>query len=299
MKSPSISAALLSLLTPLVAQEVATKWDVQLPPPLVQIEPQQAVEKEPEPEFAVLSTRTKRVDVKESPEMPELPPVEGTINLTIEKVRDPGLPDPPPPLPPLPPDDPAVLARLAELRETYRGTELAFVSASVYDGKCTLLRIYPNGQAKDEVVAWSNLNFMYLSGNGGYRVNYSDGTYQDYMLLLGVGPVNTETTQRMAARAGREYQAPEIPELPDLGTAGPSFVLMEGDQDSHAMDVLEQLHDLFKVSGETLKEQYFAREKARQERLAYLRENPPTPNDVTVRVWKRTRPTQNTQEEAR
>lgn len=303
MKTPPISLALLSLLTPLVAQEVATKWDVQLPPPIVQAEPQEAAQTEaetvPEPEFTVLATRTKRVDVKEAPEMPDLPPVEGTINLTIEKVSDPGLPDPPPPLPPLPPDDPAVLARLAEFRETYRGTELAFVSASVYDGKRTLLRIYPNGQPGKEVVAWSNLNFMYLSGNGGYRVNYPDGTYQDYMLLLGVGPVNSATERRLAARAGREYEAPEIPQLPDVATAGPSFVLLEGEQGSHAMDVLEQLHDLFKVSGDTLKEQYFAREKAREERRAYLLANPPKPEDVTVRVWKRTRTTQNNQEEAR
>ncbi len=254
----------------------------------------------PEPiDFTVLASRTKRVEVSEAPEMSGLPRVEGTINLTIQKVADPGLPDPPPPLPALPPADPAVLARMDEMRKTYRATDLCFLSGSVIDGKHTLLRIYPNGRADEEVVAWSNCNFMYLTCNWGYRVHHADGGSRDVGILMGLSPVSTETARRMAARAGREYRAPVIPNLPELGTSGPSFVLIEGEQSSHAGEILEQLHDLFRVSGETLKEQYLAREKARAERLAYLRLNPPTPNDVTVRVWKRTRSTQNTQEEAR
>lgn len=298
MKFLPIQLALLGGLLPVHGQEeVPLKWDVQLPPPIVQRE---TPAKEPthEPEFSILTSRTKRVHVKEAAEMSDLPPIEGTINLTIQKVADPGLADPPPPLPPLPPTDPAVLARLQDLRQHYRVTQLAFVSASVYDGKRTLLKIYPNGQADSEVVAWSNLNFMYFCGNGGYRLNYPDGTYQDYALLLAVGPVSIENAIRAPARTGRKDLIPQIPELPDVETAGPRFVLMKGDREGHAMEVLEQLHDLFQVSGETLKTQYFAREQARAERKAYLLANPPKPEDVTVRVWKRTR-TENSQEEAR
>jgi hypothetical protein len=140
-------------LLPLQAQEAATAWNVEIPPPVV-VEASAKPAEEPAPvEFDVLSSRTKKVFVQESPEMPDLPPVEGTIKVTIQRVADPGLPDPPPPLPVLPPDDPAVLARMEELRETYRGMDLVFLSASVHleaDGAeeaRTLLRIYPNGQA--------------------------------------------------------------------------------------------------------------------------------------------------------
>lgn len=289
------------------SQEAVPKWNVEIPAPIVREVPAVPLQK-PEPiEFEVLSSRTKEVFVQEAPEMSDLPPIEGTIKMTIQRVANPGLTDPPPPLPPLPPEDPAVIARLQELRETYQGTDLVFLSASVYmendeaENARTLLRIYPNGQVGEEVVAWSNVNFLHLAGQGGYRVTHADGTQQDVGILMGISPIYAQTMRRMAehaTEAGREYNEPEIPELPDLATGGPSFVAIEGYVDSPAMDVLEQLHDLFKGSGEKLKDQYFAREKARAERKAFLLANPPKPKDVTVRVWRRT-PTLNAQEESR
>jgi hypothetical protein len=104
--------------------------------------------------------------------------------------------------------------------------------------------------------------------------------------------------RRLAKKAGGEYQEPGIPVLPDLAAAGPAFAVVEGDHDNPAMDVLEQLHDLFRKSGGILKEQYLAREKARAERKAYLLANPEKPKDVTIRVWRRT-PTVTPQKESR
>ena len=317
MRNPPPCLALLGLLSPLTGQGLVAdsspgpgtrfKWNVEIPAPIVQVAPTEPA-KESEPiKFEVLSSRTKEVYVREAPEMSDLPPIEGTIKMTIQKVANPGLTDPPPPLPSLPPDDPAVLARLQELRETYRGTELVFLSASVYmenvgaENARTLLRIYPNGEVGKEIVAWSNVNFLHLTGPGGYRVNYADGTQQDIGILMGISPMYAQTMRRMAeraAQAGREYHEPEIPKLPDLAEAGPDFLIVEGDDESPAMDVLEQLHDLFEGSGEKLKDQYLAREKAREERKAYLLANPPKPKDLKVRVWRRT-PTQNSQKESR
>ncbi len=125
----------------LVAEEIATKWDVEIPGPITDGTPSEPPPK-PEPiDFKVLSSRTTRVDVKEAPEMPELPP--------------PNLPDPPRPLPALPPEDPAVIARLAELTEKYRGTDLVFLSATVYDHNRTFLR-------------WNPLRFRTFDGNRQY-----------------------------------------------------------------------------------------------------------------------------------
>lgn len=295
MKSHTIALALLAGILPVVAQEPAPEWDVEIPPPVIVEAPAKPADETTPVAFEVLDSRTKEVFVSKAAEMPDLPPVEGTIKVTVQRVADPGLPDPPPPLPVLPPDDPAVLARLEELRETYRGTELVFLSASVHLNDAganearTLLRIYPNGQVGEEVVAWSNVNFLHLTGQGGYRVNHADGTCQDMGLLMGISPMYGQTMRRLAEKAGREYEGPEIPEIPDLATSGPTFVAIEGYADSPAMDVLEQLHELFKKSGGNLKEQYLAREKARAERKAYLLANPEKPKDVTIRFWKRER----------
>ena len=226
--------------------------------------------------------------------MADLPPITGRINVTVQVVQDPNLPDPPPPLPALPPDDPAVIARLAELMEKHRGTELVFVSATVYDQNRTFLRIYPNGRLVDSVTAWSNLNFNHFSSFSTYRVkDAEDGTLYDLGLLMGIGGIDTRRWKEMAEARGIEYKGPKIPEIPimpDLADGGPSFVVVEGDAKSPAMDTLEQIHDLYRKEGTRMEAAYHARVKAHAERKAYLLANPPKPKDVTIQFWKRNNP---------
>ncbi len=298
MNTRPFALALLAGILPAAGQEHAPAWDVEIPPPVVVQAPAIPVE-EPAPlEFRVLSSRTKETFVSEAAEMPDLPAVAGIIKVTVQMVADPGLPDPPAPLPVSPPDDPAVVSHLEQLREIYRGTDLVFLSASVYledagsGNALTLLRIYPNGQVGEQVEAWSNVNFLHLTGLGGYRVNHPDGTHRNIGLLMGIGPRYGKTMRLLAEKAGREYEEPEIPDLPNLATAGPAFSVVEGAPDSPAMDVLEQLHALVRKSGDTLEEQYHARKQARAERKAYLLANPEKPKDVRIRFWKRTAPYQ-------
>lgn len=240
---------------------------------------------EPEPiEFEVKSSITRRVHVVESPEMPGLPAPEGKINITVQLVKDLKLPDPPPPLPALPPDDPAVLARLAELRESYRETELVFVSATVYDHSRTYLRCYPSGGGdRKEISGWSNLDFNHFSGFATYQVKGADGETREYGLLMGIGNEDTLQRAELLAKHERTYEAPEIPQLPDLATNGPAFVVTEGEtSDAEAMALIEGMHDLYRVEGARMEEAYHARAKAYEERKAYLLANPPKPNDVTT-----------------
>lgn len=276
------------------AQETATKWDVEIPVPITDGTPSPPVPK-PEPiDFEVLSSRTTRMDVTKAPEMHDLPPITGTINVTVQLVENPNLIDPPPPLPALPPEDPAVIARLAELRENYRGTQLVFLSATVYDQNRTFLRIYPNGRLVDSVTAWSNLDFNHFSGFSTYRVkDAEDGTLYDLGLLMGIGGIDTRRWKEMAEAQGIEYKGPEIPEIPemkDLADGGPAFVVVEGDAKSPAMDTLEQIHDLYRKEGTRMEAAYHARVKAHAERKAYLLANPPKPKDVTIQFWKRNKP---------
>lgn len=277
-------------------EALTSKWDVEIPDAISDGTPSPPPPK-PEPiPFEVESVITRRVHVVESPEMPDLPPITGTINVTVRHVKDPKLPEPPPPLPALPLDDPAVVARLEELAEKYRGTELVFISATVYNHNRTFLRIYPNGRVVDSITAWSNLDFNHFGGFSTYRVkDADDGTLYDFGLLMGIGSTDTERWEELAAEKGYEYKAPEIPLLPDLAVGGPSFVVAEGDANSPAMNILEQIHDLYRKEGVRMEKAYHARVKAYEERKAYLLANPPKPKDLIINYWRGRRPDGQTQ----
>jgi hypothetical protein len=290
-----ISVLLVSLwFSNLNAQEVATKWDVEIPVPIPDETPSVPAPKPKPINFKVLGSRTTRMDVTKAPEMHDLPPITGTINVTVQLVKDPGLTDPPPPLPTLPPGDPAVIARLAKLSEKYRGTELVFLSATVYDHKRTFLQIYPNGRLDGSVTAWSNLNFNHFSDFSTYQVkDAEDGTLYDFGLLMGIDSIETRRWKEMAEARGVKNKGPELPKIPimcDLAVGGPAFIVVEGDADSPAMDTLEQIHDLYQKEGAKMEKAYHVREKARAERKAHLLANPPKPDDVKIQFWKRTQP---------
>ncbi len=282
----------LGLIVPLLGQEIATKWVAEIPGEISDGTPPEPVP-EPEPiDYEVQRSLTKRVHVVESPEMPGLPAPEGMINITVQLVKDPGLPDPPPPLPALPPDDPAVLARMAELREDYRETRLVFISATVYDHSRTYLRCYPSGGGdRKEISGWSNLDFNHFSVFATYQVKGEDGEMREYGLVMGLGNEDTKQRAERLANHDLEYEAPEIPKLPDLATGGPAFVITEGDAtDREAVELIEGMHDLYRVEGAKMEEAYHARIKAYEKRKAYLLANPPEPEDVIVRFWKREHP---------
>jgi hypothetical protein len=271
--------------------ETHTKWDFEIPGPISDGTPSPPAPKPQPIDYKVLSSRTTRMDVTEAPEMTDLPPTKGTINVTVQLVEDPNLPDPPQTLPALPPDDPAVIAKLEELREKHRGTELVFLSATVYNHNRTLLRIYPNGKPDQKVEAWSNLDFNHFCGFSTYRVrDAGDGTLYDFGLLMGIGSTDTKRWAELAAARGYEYKAPDIPDMPDYANAGPSFVVVKGDAESPAMDTLEQIHDLYRKEGARMEAAHHARVKAHAERKAWLLANPPKPQDITIRFWKRNRP---------
>ncbi len=268
-------------------EEIPTEWDVEIPCPITDGTPSEPAPKREPIDFKVQTSHTKQMEVTNAPEMPDLPPIKGTINVTVQMVEDPDLPDPPPPLPVLPPDDPAVVARLEELARNYRGTDLVFLSATVHDHSRTFLRIYPNGRLEGEISAWSNIDFSHFGGFSTFRVKFGDGTFQDVGLLMGIGNTDTDWIREKLLQHGDAPEEPEIPKLPDLATDGPSFLVTAGQTDGYAMNTLAQIHDLYRKEGERMKAAFIARENARAERKAYLLANPPTPDDVTIRFWKR------------
>lgn len=255
-----------------------------------------------DPEFNVLSSTVHAEYVEQTPPMPGLPPVSGTRTITIQRVEQPDFAKPSEPLPDLEPDDPAVEAELERLRENFRGIELIFLSATVYDKSRTFLRIYPDGVGDKQVTAWSNLPFHHFGGFSTFRVTKPDGGYRDYGLLLGLGHIDTESRREFAERRGAPYTEPTIPELPDLEASGPAYLIAENADDETgdpgALASLERLHVLYAEEGDRMAAAYAAREEARETRKAELLANPPEPEDVIIRFWKRSPETSGSGKEA-
>lgn len=229
------------------------------------------------PDFTVLSSTSRREHIEHAPPMSGLPPVSGTRTITIQRVEEPDFTEASEPLPDLEPDNPAVEAELEKLRENFRGIELIFVSATVYDESRTFLRIYPDGAGEREVAAWSNLPFHHFAGFPTFRVTRPDESYRDYGLLVGLRKIESP---------GGGGTEPDIPELPDLAAEGPTYQIVEGrGGDLEALATLERLHALYQAEGGRLASAYEAREAARAARRAELLADPPEPEDVTVRFW--------------
>ena len=208
----------------------------------------------------------------------------------MQRVDDPRLPEPPAPIPAAALDDSGVSGRLARLNRHVESTDLVFISATVYDHTRTLLRYSPTGAGRGEISAWSNLDFNCFSGFSTYQVKSAAGTTQEYGLVMAISNENTKapTTGFPAKRHRNDLTLPDIPNLPDLASGGPMFIVTQGDaREEASVAVLQGLHDLYRVEGARMQAAHQTRTKAQAERRAYLLANPPVPDDITIRFWKR------------
>lgn len=236
------------------------------------------------PDFKIKSTVIREMDVVESPPMSGLPMVEGTITATVHVVEDPKLPDPPPP--PAPPKNTKVNSRTADLGDT-EWSRMVFASATVYDHSRTLLRCHPNGNTKKTITVWSNLDFNHFCGFSTFEVKAADGSVRRYNLMMMVGNEDTQKRAALMARHDREYDAPEIPTLPD---GNPAYVIEGTTPDASAVQLVEDLHQLYRNEGARMAGAYQARIKAEAEKRAYYLAHPPIPKDVILNFWEREHP---------
>ena len=236
------------------------------------------------PDFTVKSTVVREMEVVEAPPMAGLPLVEGTITATVHLVEDPKLPDPPPPVLLGNPHGSGNFRRPGIHDEWAR---LVFVSATVYDHSRTLLRCHPNGNVGKEITAWSNLDFNHFGGFSTFEVKIAAGGVRCYELMVSVGDENTQQRAALFAQHGRQYAAPQIPVLPD---DLPAYVIQDTAPDAEAVQLIEDLHQLYRCEGQRMKAAYQARIKAEAEQRAYFLANPPVPKDVTMNFWERDHP---------
>ena len=236
------------------------------------------------PDFEIKSTVVRELEVVEPPPMVGLPAVTGTITETVHLVEDPHLPDPVPA-----PQTVAVDGIRTANPPSGRPVKprMLSLSATVYDHSRTLLCFRTGRNPTSNVTVWSNLDFNDFSGVPTFEVKDADGSLRRYMLMIHVWNEDRLARSKLLAEHGRDYLPPEIPTLPD---GDPAYQIASGSPDQECLQMIVDLHQLYRNEGLRMKEAYLARIKAEEERRAYLLANPPLPKDVTIHFWERDHP---------
>lgn len=167
-----------------------------------------------------------------------------------------------PALPALEIGNAAVQTQISEMQEEAPETTIHFLSATVYDDSQTIVRWWHDGE---EFAALSNVDFRHLFGFNSFR--YKE---KEYGLLFGLSKAST----------GQQHDQPSVP-------AGvPSFVLFKGNAaNAAALEVIQGLHELYKVEGTRLKVAYEGRERLKKELEAQQQANPPVVKDTVIHYW--------------
>ncbi|MCX6878740.1 MAG: hypothetical protein NTW21_33745 [Verrucomicrobia bacterium] len=207
---------------------------------------------------------------------------QGGRTITIQRITPVALPPPPVPAPPAAGVDGAAFeARLAACRTQCPAPRLLLLSATVYRSKDvpprTLVRYWP-GASGEPVTCWSSADFALLSGIGSFIA--TDG--QARSLLMMWSSVDLDRMAAFQLAHGREYHGPEIPEFP----AGPATFSVAGSPPAaDSLVPIQSLHDIYNSEFQRLNAACEGRERARLQREAELKANPPKPRDIVLRSW--------------
>lgn len=231
------------------------------------------------PEFEVLESRTEKALREEPAPLPDMEPVRKVVDVTVQVVKDPQLPEPAETGPVA--ADPERAAELRARLAARQRTVFLSLSAAVHDHEATLLRWWPRGNRGPQYTAWSNVDWELLAGHG--KIVHEGVEYQ---LFIGLHLEDSAARRRLAERFGKPYVPVPIPALPPDETA--AFVVTEGDAaDTAATAAITALHGYFQAHRQELVAARDARKEAQRQREAQLRANPPEPENVHLRIWKR------------
>ncbi len=212
------------------------------------------------PEFEILETAERQLPDR---------------SLTVHRVKNPGLPRPEPAAAGtagLSPEQVGALRDTSARREWLaqrEKTTIVFLSATIVDGRATLLRWWHEGGTWQ---AWSNIDFNDLTGFG----SYAKGD-RLFALFLGVGNLNSASLP-----AHSPFRIP-----PDLPAGPPVFRVIQGDpNDAEALLPVAALHEIHANESARLRQARILREQRKREREAELLANPPVPEGIVLYHWK-------------
>ena len=215
---------------------------------------------------------------------------QGGRTITLQRIKPIALPPPPEPVPaPLARDEAAWQERVAELRANQPEWGILSFGATVYHSTGhpprTLVRYWPSHNG-EPVSFWSSADFGLLSG----IPSFTDSDGRIHHLLMMWSAVNLDRMAAVSASHARAAKAPEIPEFSE----GPATFILIGNPpaDREILTPIQSLHDLYNNELPRLKTAYEGRERARLQREAELKANPPRPKDMTVNYWRTEKPAQ-------
>ena len=204
---------------------------------------------------------------------------QGGRQITFQKIAPIALP-PSVIAPPIDITDPAIQARVADFQEDTPADEFLFVGATIFKLKdaapLTLVNTWPQGQG-EPIVFWSSADFGLLSGFSSY-VGSDEITRSLFMMW---SASEHETRYDLENELG-----PDGPKLPDLPTGKANFQIVSGNPSPQTLIGIQSLHDLYNNEYERLLTAYQGRERARLEKEAERKANPPQPKDIVINYWR-------------
>jgi len=212
---------------------------------------------------------------------------QGGRTITIQKIKPIALPPPPEPAPPpLAAADPAFQERLAQFKEEHPKSDMVMLGATVYRFKDspprTLVTYWPEGRGEC-VTFWSSADFSLISGIFSFVA--TDGETRSLFMMW--SSTEVDRLADLFAAHGREYEGPNIPNFP---TGPATFTIVGAPPDAETLVPIQSLHDLYNSEYAHLKTAWEGRERARIEREAYLKANPPQPKNIVLNYWRTEKP---------
>lgn len=209
--------------------------------------------------------------------------VQGGRTITVRQIKPIPLPPPPTPAEPAAPVEMTeeFRERMAEYRRQHPLPKTLTLGATIYrlpNGTTrTLVHVWGR-EANEAVSFWSSGDFALLSGIG----SFIDNQGQTRVLSMMWSIQDTKQIAEHFARTGRAYKPPVIPELTSDKAA---YAIVEGTPDADLRTVMDSLHEILNHDGDELRRAAEGRARAARAREAYLKANPPQPQDITVNYW--------------
>jgi hypothetical protein len=163
---------------------------------------------------------------------------------------------------------------------------MIFLSATVFRSKNspprTLVRCWPQGN-REAITFWSSADFGLIAG----VLSFVDTTGVTYSKMMSWGYANVESMSEIKESRLKAYGATAPPAFSD-GKA--SFEIIGASVPAEDLAPIQALHDLYNNEHPRLKSAFEGRERARLEREAYLKANPPQPKDLVLNYWLTEKP---------
>ncbi|MEI7909861.1 MAG: hypothetical protein WCK77_09525 [Verrucomicrobiota bacterium] len=208
---------------------------------------------------------------------------QGGRTITLQRIKPIELPPPPEPASPAEgADNTAFKARLADYRAKHPRAEIVSLGASVYrfdNAPPRTLVTYSPGENTEPVTFWSSADFALLSGV--YAFVDTDG--QSRTLFMMWTNINVSRMASVFVSHGHKFQPPGIPDFP-AGLA--SFTVVGKPPAADVLVPIQSLHDIYNSEFQRLQTAWDGRERARLQREADLKANPPKPKNITLNYWR-------------